>query len=318
MTDPLQTTSDIAKATSEVAKTAGQVVDATKQLGGFVAKYIGGPLAQASGIVEDKLKYMRWENQVDLMLRAEAKLTSVGLTSPNRAIPMKLVARQGNETAELFIIVSPGDVDPDADAVASTAKSDYLAKLTTTAREWAPKLAGRVSVVNIKRGNGSEQAFHDRYICVIDQKGIPQAYLLSNSLSKAAGDWPFTICQLNQVISWRIYAYILEMVEGKTPGLQPEVIWTSTEAPSTSAPGAVTASSPSKNEAAWVATANALLVDIWNVIIRNSDFKPQVGARIDAFSCAWRDDIDIMKFADALFKVVKHRDAIRPIWRAPR
>lgn len=90
MTDPLQTTSDIAKATSEVAKTAGQVVDATTQLGGFVAKYIGGPLAQASGIVEDKLKYMRWENQVDLMLRAEAKLTSVGLTSPNRAIPMKL------------------------------------------------------------------------------------------------------------------------------------------------------------------------------------------------------------------------------------
>ena len=79
-----------------------------------------------------------------------------------------------------------------------TAGSDYLDKLRETATDWADKLAGRVSIVHIKRGDGSRQAFHDRYLCVVDRKGVPTAYLLSNSLSKAAGDWPFAICELNR------------------------------------------------------------------------------------------------------------------------
>ncbi|MFW6856695.1 VPA1262 family N-terminal domain-containing protein [Burkholderia gladioli] len=222
----------------------------------------------------------------------------------------RVVARQGNESAEFFIIVSPGDIDPDADAAASTASSDYLAKLISTATEWAPKLAGRVSIVHIKRGNGSEQAFHDRYICVIDRKGVPKAYLLSNSLSKAAGDWPFTISELNQVMSWRIYAYILEMVEGHAQGLQPEVIWKSADAPKEPAPSAVTTSASCDTEPAWAVPVKAFLADVWNVIIGNTEFKPQVGARIDALLCAWPEDIDLERFADALFKVVKLRDAI--------
>ena len=90
MTDPLQTTSDVAKATEQVAKTAGQVVEASSKLGTFVAKYIDGPMQLASGIVADKLAYMRWENQVDLMQRAEEKLRRAGLSSPTRAIPPKL------------------------------------------------------------------------------------------------------------------------------------------------------------------------------------------------------------------------------------
>ncbi|HDR9802428.1 TPA: DUF4393 domain-containing protein [Burkholderia cenocepacia] len=89
MSDPIQATSDVAKATEEVAKTAGQVVEATTRLGTFVARYIGGPLQLASGIVEDKLKYMRWENQVDLMARADRKLAQIGLPSPTRTIPPK-------------------------------------------------------------------------------------------------------------------------------------------------------------------------------------------------------------------------------------
>ncbi|WP_196485891.1 Abi-alpha family protein [Burkholderia cepacia] len=89
MSDPIQTASDIAKATEEVAKTTGQVVEATTRLGTFVAKYIGGPLQLASGIVEDKLKYMRWENQLDLMVRADRKLAEIGLPAPTRTIPPK-------------------------------------------------------------------------------------------------------------------------------------------------------------------------------------------------------------------------------------
>ena len=258
--------------------------------------------------VEGQLEVIRWiKKKVEQPGLAKAYLVDPYLGSDSLK---RVVARQGNETAELFIIVSPGAIDPDADTSASTAGSDYLAKLTCTATEWASKLAGRVSIVHIKRGNGSAQAFHDRYICVVNQKGVPKAYLLSNSLSKAAGAWPFSICELNQVMSWRVYAYVLEMVEGHSQGLTPEVIWKSAEAPAASPLSAVTTSSSNNAEPAWVAQTNAFLADVRSIIIRDSDFKPQVGARIDEFLSAGREHIETEKFADALFKVVKHREGI--------
>ena len=90
MSDPIQATSDVAKATEQVAKTTGQLVETTGQLGRFVAKYVAGPLQLTSGIVQDKLAYMRWENQIDLIQRAEAKLKAIGLSEPTRTVPPKL------------------------------------------------------------------------------------------------------------------------------------------------------------------------------------------------------------------------------------
>jgi hypothetical protein len=45
-----------AKAVHEFAKAAGKAVDAIREVGKFLAKYINGPLDQASGIVKDYLK----------------------------------------------------------------------------------------------------------------------------------------------------------------------------------------------------------------------------------------------------------------------
>ena len=45
-----------AKAVQEFAKAAGKAVDAIREVGKFLAKYINGPLDQASGIVKDYLK----------------------------------------------------------------------------------------------------------------------------------------------------------------------------------------------------------------------------------------------------------------------
>lgn len=47
-----------AKAVQEVAKTSSNAVDAGRELGEFVGKYIAGPLEQVSGIIEDKLKFI--------------------------------------------------------------------------------------------------------------------------------------------------------------------------------------------------------------------------------------------------------------------
>ncbi len=81
---------DESKAIGEVAKTSGKAIDAGRELGGFISKYVGGPLDQAMGIVEDKLKYLRWERQIRLMERANEFLLERGLQLPTRKVPMQI------------------------------------------------------------------------------------------------------------------------------------------------------------------------------------------------------------------------------------
>ena len=78
------------KTAEEVVKTVGKAIDASRAVGGFIAKYINSPLEQAMGIVEDRLKYLRWERAIRLGQRADEFLKSQGLSAPSRPIPMKI------------------------------------------------------------------------------------------------------------------------------------------------------------------------------------------------------------------------------------
>jgi hypothetical protein len=89
MSEDTEAIKEIAKATEEIAKTTGKAIDAGRELGQFVAKFIKGPLEQGIGIVEDKLKYMRWERQVRFMKRADDFMHEIGLKAPTRVVPMK-------------------------------------------------------------------------------------------------------------------------------------------------------------------------------------------------------------------------------------
>ncbi|UCV22415.1 Abi-alpha family protein [Ferribacterium limneticum] len=90
MPDSSNEVTEVARATQELAKTAQQAIGATEQLGTFVARFIAGSLEQAAGIVEDKLRYMRWERQCRLMMKAREYLGNKGLDTPTRPLPMKL------------------------------------------------------------------------------------------------------------------------------------------------------------------------------------------------------------------------------------
>jgi len=79
-----------AKAAQEIAKATGKITDAAREVGGFIARYIGGPLEQGLGIFEDKLKYMRWERLQRLIERSEKYLRERGLTEPTRPVPLKV------------------------------------------------------------------------------------------------------------------------------------------------------------------------------------------------------------------------------------
>ena len=72
------------KAIEEIAKTAGKCIDASREFGGFISRFIQGPLEEAMGIFEDKLKYMRWERQVRLMERASEFLRERGIEKITR------------------------------------------------------------------------------------------------------------------------------------------------------------------------------------------------------------------------------------------
>ena len=90
MSDPNQTAIESAKAAQEIAKATGKAVDAAREAGGFIARFVSGPLEQGVGIFEDKLRYMRWERQVRLMQKVDELLEELGFKGPTRAVPLKV------------------------------------------------------------------------------------------------------------------------------------------------------------------------------------------------------------------------------------
>ena len=79
-----------AKAVQEVFKTTGKAIDAGREVGGFLSRFVAGPLDQCMGIVEDKLKYLRWERQERLMDKANKFLAERGLSEPTRPVPLQI------------------------------------------------------------------------------------------------------------------------------------------------------------------------------------------------------------------------------------
>lgn len=81
---------EASKATQEIAKTTGKFIDATSELGSFVSQYIGGPLEQAMGLVQDKLAYMQWERQARYIRKSNELIRELGLMGRIRPVQMKL------------------------------------------------------------------------------------------------------------------------------------------------------------------------------------------------------------------------------------
>lgn len=80
---------DETEALREIAKTTGKAIDAGQQFGGFISRFISGPLEQGIGIFEAKLKYMRWERQHRLMKHADEFMESIGIEGPTKPLPFK-------------------------------------------------------------------------------------------------------------------------------------------------------------------------------------------------------------------------------------
>lgn len=79
-----------AKAIQETAKAVGKGIDAAREAGGFLARFIGGSIEQATGILQDRLMYIRWERKIRLIERAKEFLEKRGVGMPIRPVPLNL------------------------------------------------------------------------------------------------------------------------------------------------------------------------------------------------------------------------------------
>ncbi|EJC6761642.1 DUF4393 domain-containing protein [Vibrio parahaemolyticus] len=89
MDTELETIKESAVATQEVAKAASNAIDAGREMGGFVSRFISAPLEQGVGILEDKLKFMRWERQLRFIQKANELLEQQALGAPDVPVPLK-------------------------------------------------------------------------------------------------------------------------------------------------------------------------------------------------------------------------------------
>ena len=81
--------SEEAKAVQETAKAISKGLETSEKLGGFIARIIDGPLEQAMGIWEDKLRFRRWSNQLRLRDQVEEEMERRGMKSPTRPVPLQ-------------------------------------------------------------------------------------------------------------------------------------------------------------------------------------------------------------------------------------
>ena len=221
----------------------------------------------------------------------------------------RVILRQGNENIDLTLLVSPGRVDPDADTVDVEAIENHIRRLVNVANEWSAQLCGNISIIHIKRGEDKRQAFHDRYLCLVGQDGVPTVHLLSNSLSKAAGDWPFAISELSRITAWRAYRYIQDLIAGKDGERELQVVevWRRKQSTMSSIGVEVKQPEQSAKRPQWVPWAESFLKKLQTVAYRNTGNHDEMDATVDQCLVEWPTGVDTTVLANNVFQVLSYR-----------
>jgi hypothetical protein len=85
----MSTAEEIAKAVQSVAKFGERSLDLADKAGSFLARVLGEPAAEVSGIITDKLRFVRWRRLVQMSDEVNSILESRGVKE-TRAVAPKL------------------------------------------------------------------------------------------------------------------------------------------------------------------------------------------------------------------------------------
>jgi len=135
---------------------------------------------------------------------------------------LRLIARIKSTDMQLTIISSLAKVDADTGEVIKPTE-DPQRLLMQALQSVRGIVNPRVRVLNLQHKN--DQAFHDRYLLLYPHEGLPEVYLLSNSINKMSGNWPFCMSLLVADVAIKVQEYIegLECGEDVSGCTSPEV-----------------------------------------------------------------------------------------------
>lgn len=117
----------------------------------------------------------------------------------------RFLIRLRSTNLHLTIITSWTSKNPDTNAPVAF-KDNPTAELEISLNNVRHLLNPAVTVINLV--DGQEQAFHDRYLLVYPHDGMTKTFLLSNSINKMAGNWPFAMSLITSSASSEVQHYI--------------------------------------------------------------------------------------------------------------
>lgn len=123
----------------------------------------------------------------------------------------RFVLRLSSQNIGLTILTSWTDIDPDSNDELPPGQSP-TANLEAALRKLQPFLTPRLTMLNLL--DGKEHAFHDRYLLLYPHDHPAKVFLLSNSINKMAGNWPFAMSLLASDVSPKVQRYIEALTNG--------------------------------------------------------------------------------------------------------
>jgi hypothetical protein len=123
-----------------------------------------------------------------------------------------LILRLGSRDVHLTIVMGWTRSHPDTGEPFDAANNP-MQELETTLRQIQMFLSPGLTVINLV--DGTDQAFHDRYLLLYPHEGTSKVYLLSNSLNRAAGHWPFCMSLLAADVTLHVRRYIEGLCRGQ-------------------------------------------------------------------------------------------------------
>ena len=129
--------SESAKAIQEVAKVTRTSIEATQRLGSFVARVTNESIEAVTGILADKLRFMRWERQLRLRDRCLEIMRERGIDEHFQLVPPKLALpivenaslEEDDELQDLWANLLASALDPNFEGRIRTAFIDILKQL---------------------------------------------------------------------------------------------------------------------------------------------------------------------------------------------
>ncbi|PRX08556.1 VPA1262 family N-terminal domain-containing protein [Martelella mediterranea] len=125
----------------------------------------------------------------------------------------RVISRLESLDVDLTVVTSLRETDPET----NDQKLDLLDELETVLRDLRsdgiPNVARRLRVLNLV--DGPRQAFHDRYLLLTPHEGEREVYLLSNSLNRMAGSWPFCMSRLVGAAAREAARYVDALANGQ-------------------------------------------------------------------------------------------------------